>query len=54
MQQVIKDVLKLIPPNTKENIIAIGVDTTSSTPAPIDKYCDVLALKNDFKEYLKS
>ncbi|MHB1376119.1 MAG: ribulokinase [Candidatus Humimicrobiaceae bacterium] len=48
MQEVIKDVLKLMPPAAKENIIAIGVDTTGSTPAPIDKDGNVLALNKDF------
>src|SRR5450830_786086 len=48
MQEVIKDVLKLMPAKTKENIIAIGVDTTGSTPAPIDRDGNVLALNKDF------
>lgn len=50
MQIVIKDVLKLMPPVAKENIIAIGVDTTGSTPAPIDKDGNVLALNKDFTD----
>ena len=50
MQQVIKDVLKLMPAKTKENIIAIGVDTTGSTPAPIDKGGNVLALNKEFSD----
>src|SRR5680860_560116 len=37
MSEVITDVLRLMPVKTKENIIAIGVDTNGSKPAPIDK-----------------
>jgi len=50
MQEVIEDALKLMPAKTKENIIAIGVDTTGSTPAPIDKDGNVLALNKDFAD----
>src|SRR5665811_1110572 len=50
MREVITDVLKLMPVRTKENIIAIGVDTTGSTPVPIDKNGNVLALNKDFIE----
>ena len=50
MQEVIEDALKLMPAKTKENIIAIGVDTTGSTPAPIDKDGNVLALNKDFTD----
>lgn len=50
MQEVIKGVLELMPPKTKENIIAIGVDTTGSTPAPIDKNGNVLALNKEFAD----
>ncbi len=50
MQEVIKEALKLMPPGTNENIIAIGVDTTGSTPAPIDKNGNVLALSNEFTD----
>ncbi|MHB1254330.1 MAG: ribulokinase [Candidatus Humimicrobiaceae bacterium] len=48
MQEVIKGVLELMPPKTSKNIIAIGVDTTGSTPAPIDKNGNVLALNKEF------
>ncbi|MHB1276392.1 MAG: FGGY family carbohydrate kinase, partial [Candidatus Humimicrobiaceae bacterium] len=48
MQEVIKGVIELMPPKTSKNIIAIGVDTTGSTPAPIDKNGNVLALNKEF------
>ena len=50
MQEVIKEVLGLMPPATRENIIAIGVDTTGSTPAPVDQDGNVLALKKEFAD----
>ncbi|MHB1347497.1 MAG: FGGY family carbohydrate kinase, partial [Candidatus Humimicrobiaceae bacterium] len=50
MQEVVKEVLKLMPPATRENIIAIGVDTTGSTPAPVDQDGNVLALKKEFAD----
>ncbi|MEI7616550.1 MAG: FGGY family carbohydrate kinase, partial [Actinomycetota bacterium] len=50
MEEVITNVLNFMPAKTKENIIAIGVDTTGSTPGPIDKDGNVLALNKDFTE----
>jgi len=48
MQEVIKNVIELMPSSARKNIIAIGVDTTGSTPAPIDKDGNVLALNSEF------
>jgi len=48
MQEVIKSVIELMPSSARKNIIAIGVDTTGSTPAPIDKDGNVLALNSEF------
>jgi L-ribulokinase len=50
MQEVIKGALQLMPPSAKENIISIGVDTTGSTPAPLDKDGNILALNNEFAD----
>lgn len=50
MQEVITKSLKSMPAGTRENVIAIGIDTTGSTPAPVDREGTVLALKEGFKE----
>jgi len=50
MQEVIKGALELMPSQTRENIIGIGVDTTGSTPAPIDKDGNILALNKEFSD----
>jgi len=46
----IKNTLKQLNKDVSNNIIAIGVDTTGSTPAPIDKDGNVLAMREDFKD----
>ena len=50
MEEVLKDVLSYAKQDVRENIIAIGVATTGSTPAPIDKNGNVLALNKEFSE----
>ncbi|MBM3708832.1 MAG: ribulokinase [Actinobacteria bacterium] len=50
IEAVIKEALKAIPEYSKKNVIGIGVDTTGSTPAPVDKEGTVLALKEEFKD----
>jgi L-ribulokinase len=50
MQEVIRGALDLMPPGARDNIIAIGVDTTGSTPAPVDKEGNVLALNKEFAQ----
>ncbi|HOL21924.1 MAG TPA: ribulokinase [bacterium] len=52
MEKVVKDVLKKAEKNKRfspEKIIGIGVDTTGSTPLPVDEKLVPLAFYNDFK-----
>lgn len=50
MTAAITNALKSIDPVITENIVGIGVDTTGSTPAPVDEEGTVLALKPEFAE----
>lgn len=48
MTSVIKDMLKSVSEEVVQHIVGIGVDTTGSTPAPIDKDGNILALLPEF------
>jgi len=50
LEESVVGALKKASPDTADNIIGIGVDTTGSTPAPIDKDGTVLALKEGFTD----
>jgi len=50
LEEAIKGALDKSPSGIAENIIGIGVDTTGSTPAPVDREGTVLALKDSFKD----
>ena len=50
LEEAIKGALKKSPENIANNIIGIGIDTTGSTPAPVDSKGTVLALKDGFKD----
>lgn len=49
MTTVIKSMLKGVPADVTKKIVGIGVDTTGSTPAPIDKDGNILALLPEFE-----
>jgi len=44
------EAVKLAPTGTARDIIGIGIDTTGSTPAPVDRKGTVLSLKEEFKD----
>jgi len=48
LEDSIVGALKKIDPDTRDNIIGIGIDTTGSTAGPVDKNGTVLALKEEF------
>jgi L-ribulokinase len=50
MEEAVKGALKGISKDISDKIVAIGADTTGSTPAPMDENGIVLSLKNEFKE----
>lgn len=50
MEEVIKKTLGSVPKELAKNVIGIGIDTTGSTPAPVDKDGKVLALKKEFSD----
>ncbi|MBM3705997.1 MAG: ribulokinase, partial [Actinobacteria bacterium] len=50
LEEVIKSSLKKMPAGSAGSIIGIGIDTTGSTPAPVDRQGAVLALKEGFSD----
>ncbi|MES0341742.1 MAG: ribulokinase [Candidatus Humimicrobiaceae bacterium] len=50
LEEAIRGALNKSPAAVPENIIGIGIDTTGSTPAPVDSEGTVLALKDSFKD----
>jgi L-ribulokinase len=50
MEESVKGALQKCKSEVAENVIGIGVDTTGSTPAPVDEQGRVLALRDDFTD----
>lgn len=50
LEQCITGALDQLPRTVRDNVVGIGVDTTGSTPGPVDKDGTPLALLEEFKD----
>jgi len=50
LEESVRSALGRLSTDAGQKVIGIGVDTTGSTPAPVDRHGTVLALKKDFQD----
>ena len=50
LEKCITDALANLPQSVRDNVVGIGVDTTGSTPGPVDENGTLLALLDEFKD----
>lgn len=50
LKEAIRGALDKSPSGTSSSIIGIGIDTTGSTPAPVDREGTILSLKDGYKD----
>jgi len=50
LEESIKTIVNTVGEDIVNGIVGIGIDTTGSTPAPVDENGEILALKDEFKD----
>ncbi|NLM40880.1 MAG: ribulokinase [Firmicutes bacterium] len=50
LEECITGALAKLPPEVARNVVGIGIDTTGSTPGPVDENGTPLAMLNEFKD----
>ncbi|MCK9524839.1 MAG: ribulokinase [Limnochordia bacterium] len=50
LEECIREALKKLPQFVREDVVGIGVDTTGSTPGPVDENGTLLALLDEFRD----